>query len=743
MLLYFGSCYAKALIRSLDLATPEIRKFTSQIVLPLLDQSSAVKHLGTEFDSESSDDEEALDSEPTSIDEVLSQLNTAIECLNDLNASLDAANSDTPYDDVGSTTKTVTIEDIAPHKYFSQSIHERFPMASDTIAEHLGKANFRRYQMLHDRRYTVQEASEPILVSDTKSKPGMSEFQDSGYGSAVRQSLIAPSIASSIFSGASRSERSKYPQLPESAKTGNPFNCAACGKSIVALRSGDYRLVQISGSSSGLILITNRRHLIQDLCPYTCIVETCKFSSTPFQSRKVWVEHINLEHPDCDLLVASVCPLCSKSLPDEKNGLFADLAKHLEEISLSALPQDVESEASDSEHDDASELPKGFQTAISTSIIEREKSKGGNTQDASIEIVPVTEPHRFEGEDDLLGSLERHLGGDASMGGMRTSRQSGAYTELSEQSDLESTIFLQGVKENPHGVMRETEEVPGELNCRDTILQSASRRASNSSEKTKNPSKEEPGQTILQDPHHVIDILDEYESTTSPLKEMNFLETAGISLHLAAEMPQQSETYDPLLQHPIASKLHKCPYCDATFTRHHNLKSHLLTHSQEKPYECSQCLARFRRLHDLKRHAKLHTGERPHECPKCGRKFARGDALAKHTKGPGGCSRRKPSFEDEEPPYPFSDSEKASRSGTEKKNHVGMPSLSDQKAMSLLKPPIQSSSPDNSARQSRKQCDGCKRRKSRCVFVDGEDKCVLCDFHKQKCDFSDPTIIES
>ncbi|KAL8370803.1 hypothetical protein RB595_000914 [Gaeumannomyces hyphopodioides] len=109
-------------------------------------------------------------------------------------------------------------------------------------------------------------------------------------------------------------------------------------------------------------------------------------------------------------------------------------------------------------------------------------------------------------------------------------------------------------------------------------------------------------------------------------------------------LPMTSSQHPDIVPRSPSSKKHKCPCCDTVFTRHHNLKSHLLTHSQEKPYACDTCQMRFRRLHDLKRHSKLHTGEKPHICPKCDRKFARGDALARHAKGAGGCAGRRASM---------------------------------------------------------------------------------------------------
>lgn len=108
-----------------------------------------------------------------------------------------------------------------------------------------------------------------------------------------------------------------------------------------------------------------------------------------------------------------------------------------------------------------------------------------------------------------------------------------------------------------------------------------------------------------------------------------------------ASTPSASEMLDSAtspLSSGASSKKYSCTHCPQTFTRQHNLKSHLLIHSQEKKFTCETCSSKFRRIHDLKRHLKLHTGERPYLCNKCGRRFARGDALIRHTKATGTCS---------------------------------------------------------------------------------------------------------
>lgn len=85
---------------------------------------------------------------------------------------------------------------------------------------------------------------------------------------------------------------------------------------------------------------------------------------------------------------------------------------------------------------------------------------------------------------------------------------------------------------------------------------------------------------------------------------------------------------------PAPNGEYVCPYpnCQKSFPRPHGLKSHMVMHSNIKPFKCPYCPLAMRRNHDLRRHMRLHSGSKPFSCTRCSKSFSRSDALKRHKK---------------------------------------------------------------------------------------------------------------
>ncbi|KAI9784903.1 MAG: hypothetical protein M1816_000598, partial [Peltula sp. TS41687] len=298
------------------------------------------------------------DDDEGKIRNMLEDLTNRIECLIDLEPLIKWPVPDIEIETVASVK--LLEKDRLAHQYYADLIRTKFPDADLKLVDQLGRANWDRYERLQAEKVAnaVNAANEPSQLSAFEEAAMAtvpeSKFHDSGIGCSLPAETIpaetipaetipaetipaetipaettyAPTVASSFLSSFAGDSRACIPPLSEAAKAGTPFTCDACGKMVRISRTRVWR-----------------KHIYGDLRPYVCFYENCAYNAAPFKDRDTWTDHLGLDHgldPDWE---GRPCPLCLEMTGPGRGITSIHIARHLEEIAMSALPKGPDSEA--------------------------------------------------------------------------------------------------------------------------------------------------------------------------------------------------------------------------------------------------------------------------------------------------------------------------------------------------------------------------------------------------------------
>ncbi|KAK7956505.1 uncharacterized protein PG986_005727 [Apiospora aurea] len=325
--------------RLIQLVSQEHRTRLSAKITDITHAADKIKFLIEHDDTGESDSDTSSvtssQAENTDLEEIAEDLLTDTQCLMDLGSRFQEEHVGPIA--VEPTVSAAQLTTWEPSMNFVDRVRWRYPQCETGLAERLGKANWAR--VLRHRETVSENSRSELVVLSSTNKPAPSHaasttFHDSALGSSVPSNIVASEnlvteYAETMVSyRAGRGDSVRVPPLPDGAREGEPFNCVGCG-------------IRVTIKTK----LAWKKHLFLDLKPYICLEYGCGSNGSPFSTKAQWEDHILLEHdPRGSSWTTDECPICQDDISNSRITAQVHLARHLEEIALTVLPTNLDSE---------------------------------------------------------------------------------------------------------------------------------------------------------------------------------------------------------------------------------------------------------------------------------------------------------------------------------------------------------------------------------------------------------------